>query len=171
VSACTAKPLHRLTDELEHDFHDRFRGELALIVDLAAEELARPGSPNGALLRDFHDRAGRLLETVVAHFHREETRLFPTARLAEDGIGQAANRLGSLVLDMRRDHAVIRARLDDIRDLTGAIRTCGVCPLVEMLYGSLAALAEDLERHLNGEEQTLFPYIVAKFFHAATMPA
>ena len=168
---CAEKPLHRLTARLEHVAHDALRGELSLIVALAEEELARRGSRNATLLREFHARASRLLETVATHFHREETRLFPAVRLTEDGL--RPGRLGPLVLDMRREHTDIRARIDDVRDLTGHVAACAACPLVEMLYASLAALADDLERHLDDEERTLFPDVVAAWFgtkdlHAAT---
>ena len=170
VTACSTKPLHQLTDRLQHESHRELRGELSLIVALAEEELARPGSRNAALLRDFHARASRLLDTVSAHFHREETRLFPAVRLAEDGLGRVRG-LGPLVLDLQRDHAVIRARLDEVWDRTDHVSACAACPLVEMLYGSLAAVAHELERHLDDEERTLFPNVMATVAHVAAMSA
>jgi iron-sulfur cluster repair protein YtfE (RIC family) len=171
VTPCCTKPLHRLTDRLEHESHCALRGELSLIVALAAEELARPGSRSTALLREFHARAGRLLDTVKTHFQREETRLFPAVRLVEDGLIRGIGRLGPLLLDLRRDHAVIRARLDEVRELTDNAAAEGACPLVEMLYDSLRALANDLERHLDDEERTLFPSVVATVAHVATASA
>jgi iron-sulfur cluster repair protein YtfE (RIC family) len=172
---CAEKPLHQLTDRLEHVAHDALRGELSLLVALAEEELARRGSRNTALLQVFHLKASRLLEAVANHFRQEETRLFPAVRLAEDGL--RPGRLGPLVLDMRREHTNIRARLDEIRDITDNVASMSASPLVEMLFVSLAAVADDLERHLDDEERTLFPDVVAAWFgtkdlaHAATTSA
>ena len=161
MTACCAKPLHQLTDRLEHVSHGALRAELSLIVALAAEELARPGTRSTALLRDFHARAGRLLDTVRTHFHREETRLVPAVRLAEDGIVTATGRLGVLLFDLRRDHTMIRAQIDEARELTHKGSADSACPLVEMLYASLGTVADDLERHLDDEEGTLFPDVQA----------
>jgi iron-sulfur cluster repair protein YtfE (RIC family) len=171
VTACDTKPLHRLAHEFEYVAHVSLRGELSLIVALAAEELERPGSRNAARLREFHSRASRLLDTMTAHFHREETRLFPAVRLVEDGVSRAASRLSSLVLDLRRDHALIRARLDEIRDLIDDVAGCAACPLVEMLHGSLLRVADDLESHLDDEERNLFPDVVTTAVQAAAVPA
>ena len=159
---CAEKPLHRLTDRLEHVAHDALRGDLSLIVALAEEELARRGSRHTALLQVFHLEASRLLDAVATHFRHEETRLFPAVRLAEDGL--RAGRLGPLVLDLRREHTDIRERLDDIRDITENVASMSASPLVEMLFASLATVADDLERHLDEEERTLFPDVVAAWF-------
>ena len=48
MTACAAKPLHRLTHELEHVSHAALRGELSVIVALAEEELGRPASRHAA---------------------------------------------------------------------------------------------------------------------------
>ena len=161
---CADKPLHRLTDRLEHVAHDALRGELSLLVALAEEDLARRGSGgrHAPLLQVFHLKAGRLLNAVANHFRYEETRLFPAVRLAEDGL--RPGRLGPLVLDLRREHADIRARLDEIRDITDTVASISASPLVEMLFVSLAALTDDLERHLDEEERTLFPEVAEAWF-------
>ncbi len=177
VTACAAKPLHRLTHEFEHGPHASLRDELSLLVALASEELGRPACRHAAVLHAFHTRARQLLDTVTNHFHREETRLFPAVRLAEDGLSSDPGRLVALVLDLRREHVVIRARLDGIRELTDHAAHLSACPLIEMLYGSLAALADELDRHMDDEERVLFPSIVATWLgasalaHAAPMPA
>lgn len=167
MTACAAKPLHRLTHELEHVSHAALRGELSVIVALAEEELGRPASRHAAVLHAFHTRARQLLDTVTNHFHREETRLFPAIRLAEDGLNPDPGRLVPLVLDLRREHVVIRARLDAIRDVNDA--HISACPLVEMLFASLATLADDLDRHLDEEERVLFPNIVATWLGASRL--
>lgn len=177
MTACCAKPLHRLTHELEHSAHASLRDELSLLVELARDELGRPASRHAAVLHAFHTRAHQLLDTVTHHFRREETRLFPAVRLAEDGLSPDPGRLVALVLDLRREHVVIRARLDGIRELTDHAAPLSACPLVEMLFGSLAAVADELDRHLDDEERVLFPSIVATWLgasplaHAAPMPA
>ena len=149
--------MHRLTDRFEHVAHRELRGELSLLVSLAAEELDRPGSRNTAALREFHIQASRLLATTASHFDREETRLFPAIRLAEDGVGPA-DRVNRHLREMFRDHAVLRMQLDVIRDLIDRVNVSSACPLVEMLFGSLAALADDIEQHLDDEERTLLGY-------------
>jgi iron-sulfur cluster repair protein YtfE (RIC family) len=169
VTACSAKPLHRLTHELEHISHAALRGELSLIVALAKEELERPASRHAAVLHAFHTRARQLLDTVTNHFHREETRLFPAIRLAEDGLNSDPGRLVPLVLDLRREHVVIRARLDAVRDITDQRLHVSACPLVEMLLAGLATLADDLERHLDEEERVLFPNIVATWLGVSAL--
>ena len=172
---CAEKPLHRLTDRLEHVAHDALRGELSLLVALAEEELVRRGSRNAALLQVFHLKASRLLDAVASHFRHEETRLFPAVRLAEDGL--RPGHLGPLVLDLRREHVDIRARLGDIRETTDTVASMSASPLVEMLFASLATVADDLDRHLDEEERTLFPDVAAAWFgtndlaHAETTSA
>jgi iron-sulfur cluster repair protein YtfE (RIC family) len=167
VTACAAKPLHRLTHDLEHTSHASLRGELSLIVALAKEELDRPASRHAAVLHALHTRARQLLDTVTNHFDREETRLFPAVRLAEDGLSSYPGRLVPLVLDLRREHVVIRARLDAIRDITDHAADMAACPLVEMLVASVAAVADDLDRHMDEEERVLFPSIVATWLGAS----
>ena len=177
MTPCAGKPLHRLTHQLEHVSHETLRSELSLIVALAQEELTRPGSRNVALLEVFHVKASRLLETVSNHFRREETRLFPAIRLAEDGLSTDPGRLVSLVLDLRREHVVMRARLEAIREFTDRAAHLSACPLVDMLFASLATLADDLDRHMDEEEEALFPRIVATWLgvsplaHSATISA
>jgi iron-sulfur cluster repair protein YtfE (RIC family) len=156
-----------LTHEHEHISHAALRGELSLIVALAEEELGRPASRHAAVLHAFHTRARQLLDTVTNHFRREETRLFPAVRLAEDGLHSDPGRLVPLVLDLRREHVVIRARLDAVRDVTDHAAHLSACPLVEMLFASLATLADDLDRHLDEEERVLFPNIVATWLGAS----
>ena len=169
MTPCAGKPLHRLTHQLEHVSHETLRSELSLIVALAQEELTRPGSRNVALLEVFLVKASRLLEAVSNHFRREETRLFPAIRLAEDGLNSDPGRLVSLVLDLRREHVVIRARLDGIRQLTDHGAHMCACPLVEMLFASLAGVADNLDRHMDEEEQALFPRIVATWLGASRL--
>jgi iron-sulfur cluster repair protein YtfE (RIC family) len=139
------------------------RDELALIVALAEEELGRPASRHTAVLNALLTRARQLLDVVTNHFHREETRLFPAVRLAEDGLHANPGRLVPLVLDLRREHIVIRAKLDAITEFTDCATRIAASPLVEMLVGSLAGVAAELDRHMDEEERLLFPAIVASW--------
>jgi iron-sulfur cluster repair protein YtfE (RIC family) len=169
VTACSAKPLHRLTHELEFGAHAALRDELTLIVALAEEELGRPASRHAAVVHALLTRARQLLDVVTNHFQREEMRLFPAVRLAEDGLHSNPGRLVPLVLDLRREHIVIRAKLDAVTEFTDTAARIAACPLVEMLVGSLAGVVAGLDRHMDEEERLLFPAIVANWLSVSPL--
>jgi iron-sulfur cluster repair protein YtfE (RIC family) len=155
--ACSLKPMHRQTDRLEQTAHAALRSELSLIVDLAQEELARTGRESLPALRRLHASAELLRDAAIAHFRREELRLFPLVRLAEDGV-RARALIGQLVFDLRRDHDRIRNLIDTISVATGHFTPPPASPLVTVLFRSLAAVARDLVRHFEDEEQGLFSF-------------
>ena len=138
-----------LVEHVLERYHEAHRRELPAIVRMARELESGGASP---ALADDIDAMARALEM---HMFKEEMRLFPMME-------QGGNTLiAHLIDDMQAEHeahtlavAGIRRRLADLTPPPGAESGAGA------LRQALERLFDDLEAHMQVEDEVLFPMFV-----------
>lgn len=142
-------PAH-LISRIRDGYHASHRRDLPQLCALARKVESRhaddPRMPRG--LADLLDGLRRDLED---HMQCEEEVLFPAML-------QNAAGLDAPLKEMRRHHAAHAERLDRVARITrGFTPPEGACPSWWALYAMAFSFADDLEEHLQLEDDVLFP--------------
>jgi len=132
-------------------FHATHRRELPLLRQLALEvetaHAAHPECPRG--LAGF---LAQMLDELEHHMMREERVLFPTLLAGGGGCAPFALR------QMRHEHAEHDERLADLKRRTHDFEPPeDACGGWRKLYAGCEKLSDDLRRHIDIENNVLFP--------------
>jgi regulator of cell morphogenesis and NO signaling len=121
--------------------------------------------PHAAMLKRLGDTFETLAEGLFNHMARQEQDLFPLiARMEGFAAGRAPRpktplaALQTAILQLKRLHSSTAGSLAQIRDLTEDFSWPDRSQTsVELLYGSLTELEDDLHEHIHYENNCLFP--------------
>ncbi|MDP2008392.1 MAG: hemerythrin domain-containing protein [Rubrivivax sp.] len=135
-----------LIDHILTRFHEVHRHELPGIVRLARELESKGARPTMA------DDLDSMAQALEQHMFKEEMRLFPMMEQGGNSL------IVQLIDDMQAEHllhadavAELQGRLSDLRAPAGSE------PEIAALRAALGKLFDDLNRHMQLEDGTLFP--------------
>lgn len=141
-------PTPDLIDHIVATHHAYLRRELPQLVWKAGKVAQAHGTLHPAMAT-LHDEVRALAHELLTHLDDEERDLFPellTGREPDQSI------------DYRADHDQAGAALVRIHGLTDDLRApAWACATVRGLYEGLAALEDDLHRHIHLENSVLLP--------------
>jgi regulator of cell morphogenesis and NO signaling len=129
-------------------YHDVHRAELQALCPLAeAVEAAHPGFPRGLAHYVHH-----LAAALNCHMRREEIVLFPMMT------GRGGPMISLPIMTMMDEHEDHGAALDKLSRLAnGFVPPVDASAEWRQLYEGLAKFAADLRRHIQLEDEVLFP--------------
>lgn len=167
-SAGSLNPLHTLIEAILDRHHAYLKTELPELEQMI-EELCRGDAPNyrakaTELLRVF----ARFRRELESHMKREEVTLFPLIRRLEIAFVQKQplpqNSFGPLsnaIAFMNEDHDFEDKLLRMMSELTNGYESpTDASPKYTELMGRLNLLADDMESHVQIEDEVLFPQAV-----------
>ncbi len=138
--------------------HGYLRRTLPFIAPLAAK-VARVHGEHNPKLGPLHDAFTRLADALLPHVDDEEAVLFP-ALLARTPDAAVVRRELALMVE---DHLAVARLLARIRDLSDGFTTPEWgCNSYRVYMTELAALEEDVLRHVHLENHVLMPRFVAE---------
>jgi regulator of cell morphogenesis and NO signaling len=160
--------LASLMDHIVQTHHAFCRGEAARIALLSKEAIDKQGKSHPELKR-IHDLFFQMSRDLLMHLLKEEQTLFPyiakvEAEVAQDAsvywppFGTVENPIRMMVLE----HVKTDDELNQIRKLSNHYTPPNdACDSYSKLYEALAAFDRDMQRHIECENDFLFPRAVA----------
>lgn len=140
--------------------HAYLRGELPRLHAMA-EKVARVHGGHTPALVEVHEVFREMADELFSHMMKEEQILFPAIRTMAAGGGRVMP-LDGPVACMLQEHDDAGAALARMRGLTnGFTPPADACNTYRALFAGLAALEEDLHRHIHLENSVLFPQAMA----------
>lgn len=136
--------------------HGYLRVALPYVGPLAAK-VARVHGEHNPKLTALHDTFVELAEALLPHLDQEETVLFPAL------VAKAPDRaiVRKELAAMHEDHLAVGALLGRLRELSDAFTTPEWgCNSYRVCMAELAALEEDVLRHVHLENHVLMPRFV-----------
>jgi regulator of cell morphogenesis and NO signaling len=159
-------PVRVLVDHIEQVHHEFLRSQFQLVAQLIDE--ARHDDPTHAGLVRLADGLTELRGDLEPHILSEETTLFPLCRDIADAFSWPSFHTGPIVdpiQALRHDHADANRLLDDLLALVADEGQAGEAGQVGAGHAELVAaindLDSDLRRHLDEENELLFPRVLA----------
>jgi regulator of cell morphogenesis and NO signaling len=154
----SARPLEELIEHIELVHHAYLRRELPRLRSL----LASIGQRRRERIEwtDLHDVLEALTAELTMHMRKEEMVLFPwiiDLERRQAGGHAACGSVGQPIAVMEHEHRDAVEALDRMRQLSGEFRNTEFEPLELELLQGLAALDADLRRHIEEENDILFP--------------
>ncbi|MCB1368994.1 MAG: hemerythrin domain-containing protein [Rhodobacteraceae bacterium] len=147
-------PIHdaaELTRYIETRYHDRHRQQLPALAEISARvEMVHADHPS--VPAGLAEMLTHMLGAMEAHMRKEEMILFPAIR--------AGGRPGleHPIAVMRADHDNHEKEMADIRRLTNGPKLPeDACGSWTRLYAGLDEFMDDLQAHMDLENNVLFP--------------
>lgn len=156
----TTAPLGALIDNIVHAHHDWLREELPRLSFLT-EKVANAHGPNDARLVELAKTFHGFREELESHMGKEEQVLFPLIKKIAVADAPVRDHCGSIktpISVMEREHQDAGNDMDTFRALTDnyTVPEWG-CNTYRAMLDSLAALEENMHRHVHKENSILFP--------------
>jgi regulator of cell morphogenesis and NO signaling len=144
-----------LIDTILARYHDRLRGELPRLIDLAGKvesrHAAHPARPHG-----LADHLDAMQAAIEEHLAKEEQVLFPMIRAGHGRFVEMPVRV------MRQEHDEHGRNLRELRRRAGDYETPpDACPSWQALALGLRRLEHELMDHIHLENNVLFPRALA----------
>ena len=146
-------------------YHAGLRRDLPSLDLLLEKVLRAHGETHGESLQAMSSTFKALREELESHLEKEERVLFPYLLELEEACagrrGAASISLGlasGVIGLMEREHGSAGLALVSLRRISGDyVPPPDACPSYRALYRGLAALEDDLHRHIHLENNVLFP--------------
>lgn len=117
--------------------------------------------PDASRLAAVRQCCAELQADLLPHLMKEERILFPYICALEEGRAPNApfGTVANPIRMMNMEHTKVKELLETLRTLTGHYANASACGAE--LLAALAALDEDLVRHIHVEDSALFPRAIA----------
>jgi len=133
-------------------YHEPLRNKLPFLVSLAEKVARVHGERNGRLAR-VEEVTRRLRDDLLDHLDHEEKGLFPAIMA-----GGPEETIRAELASMHDEHLATAALLEELADATESFSVPDwACASYRTLFRELAALDEDLRRHIHLENHVLMP--------------
>lgn len=139
-----------LVEHIEVVHHARARDDIARLGPMM--DVVR-GTALVRLAHTFDVIAGHLL----VHMKKEEVLVFPVVRDLERGVRAPFARLAPLLAAMREEHEAMTELLAELRAFTAGYAGADEPTDVGAVLAGLRAFDSNLERHVQLEDELLFP--------------
>ena len=152
-----------LLEQLMNHHHPYTRAALAELFPLAVK-VARAHGDRHPELAQLVSLLGRLRDDMDMHLMKEENILFPYIRQLAGSLAVAPPPFGTIanpIRVMRAEHNTDRTILDQIVTVTHDFTLPpDACTSFSALYQGVRALVEDIVRHMDLENNHLFPLAI-----------
>ncbi len=156
----TTAPLPTLIDHIVDTHHAYMKVQLPRVEAMLEKVLQAHGERHGEMLRAVAAIYAPMKAELDGHLAKEEMILFPLIRSLVDGRGSTFH-CGSVqnpIRMMLQEHESAGDGLVQLRRLTGGyFPPADACNTFRALYFELAAMEQDLHRHIHLENNILFP--------------
>jgi regulator of cell morphogenesis and NO signaling len=146
------RPLPDLIDHILATYHRPLDGELPRLAGMARKVLAVHGDKDPERLAELVQVYEGLMFELIDHMAKEEEILFPMIRNGQGSFAEGP------VAVMLHEHDDAGAALKRLRELTNNYEVpAEACNTWRALWHGLAALEDDMHRHIHLENNILFP--------------
>jgi len=153
-------PLKSIVTFILETHHAYTRATLETLQQLAAKVAARHGAHYPELIR-LQGLVAELNDELIPHMMKEEQILFPYLDELESEAGAAIPFFGTVrnpIRLMMLEHEAAGEKMAEIREMTNSfVLPADACTSFTVYYKTLAALEDDLHRHIHLENNVLFP--------------
>jgi regulator of cell morphogenesis and NO signaling len=150
-----------LADHVESAHHAYLKAELPRLTALI-DKVVRAHGDRFPALAQIGQTFGALREEMLEHMEKEEGVLFPLIRAIERRDRRVPASLDGPIGCMIHEHDQAGALLAHIRELAGDYTPPpDACTSFRVLFQDLAALEQDMHRHVHKENNILFPAALA----------
>lgn len=164
----SGQSLASLMEHIVRTHHEFCRRELTRIAQLLKEAIDEQGKSHPELKR-IHDLFFQMSRDLLMHLLKEEQTLFPYIAKVEETIAHEASMpwppFGTVENPIRMmvlEHLKTDDELSQIRKLSNDFTPpADACDSYSKLYEALAAFDRDMQRHIEAENDVLFPRAVA----------
>lgn len=160
--------LSNLMERIVQTHHAYCRNEVLAMAPLFKEAIEKQGNSHPELKR-IHNLFLQMKQDLLMHLLKEEQTLFPYIARVEDAVasempvswppfGTVENPIRMMVLE----HLKTDDELGQIRKLSNEYQPpADACEALSALYERLAAFDRDMQRHIDCENNDLFPRAAA----------
>ena len=160
---CANMPLTQLADHIEQTHHAYLRRALPAIHQMSARVAERHGEAKPEL-RELFTVFDGLCEELASHMQKEERVFFPIVRQLDAQGGGDLNAASDCdgvqqpIVELEHEHEDAGKALARMSELTdGYVIPADACKTYTAMLESMAALEQDMHRHIHKENNIMFP--------------
>jgi len=149
-------PSDQLSDHIVNTHHVYMKDTLPLIEKLSSKIVEVHGGRHPEL-KEVNRLFMELKSEIEKHLAKEEDVLFPLVKAHDEGCCAEAERLLTVVGELRQEHEAAGSILKSLRHVTGHYRVPDdSCQTYAFTYAKLQEMENDLYHHIHLENNILF---------------